>query len=62
MTPEERIAHQARIREFRDYDTCHAYQAEHHRQLAARARADTLLEQYRQGSLDPPGQPSPARQ
>lgn len=42
MTPEERIAHQAKIREFRDYDACHAYQVEHHRQLAARARAQSI--------------------
>ena len=37
MSPEERIEHQARIRGFRNYDECHAYQLEHHRLLAVRA-------------------------
>lgn len=38
MSPEERIEHQARVRGFRDYETCHAYRLEHHRQMAERAR------------------------
>lgn len=38
MTSEERIAHQARIRGFKTYDECRAYQAEHHRLMEARAR------------------------
>ena len=38
MTPEERIEHQARIRSFRTYDECHAYQVEHHQLMEARAR------------------------
>lgn len=37
MSPEERIEHQARIRGFRDYDECRAYQLDHHRLMAARA-------------------------
>jgi len=37
MTPEERIEHQARIRDFDSYDECSAYQIEHHRQMATRA-------------------------
>ena len=39
MTPEERIEHQARIRSFRSYDECHAYQIKHHKLMAARAQA-----------------------
>lgn len=38
MTPKERIAHQARIREFRDIAQCRAYQAEHHSLMEERAR------------------------
>ena len=38
MTPEERIANQARIRGFRTYDECHAYQVEHHQLMENRAR------------------------
>lgn len=37
MSPEERIEHQAKIRGFRSYEVCHAYQLEHHRLMAARA-------------------------
>ena len=37
MTPEERIEHQARIRGFRNYDECHAYQLEHHQLMESRA-------------------------
>ncbi len=42
MTPEERIAHQARVRGFRDYAECHAYQLEHHALMVERARARGL--------------------
>lgn len=38
MTPEERIEHQARIRGFTHYEECRAYQLEHHRLMAERAR------------------------
>ena len=38
MTPEERIAHQAKIRYFNDYSACRTYQAEHHRRMEERAR------------------------
>lgn len=38
MTPEERIEHQARIRSFKTYDECHAYQVAHHAQMEDRAR------------------------
>jgi len=38
MTPQERLAHQARIRAFKSYDECRAYQVEHHRAMEARAR------------------------
>ncbi|HVK55208.1 MAG TPA: hypothetical protein VM532_09295 [Burkholderiales bacterium] len=37
MSPEERLEHQAKIRAFRSYDACHAYQLQHHRVMAARA-------------------------
>lgn len=37
MSPEERIAHQATIRSFADYDDCHAYQVAHHRLMQERA-------------------------
>lgn len=39
MTPEERVAHQARIRSFSNYDDCLAYRQQHHQQMAERARA-----------------------
>lgn len=39
MTPEERIAHQARIRGFTNYADCLAYRQAHHRQMAERAQA-----------------------
>lgn len=42
MSPEERIEHQARIRGFRTYDDCHAYQVEHHQIMAARAAEKRL--------------------
>lgn len=37
MSPEERIEHQAKIRSFRRYEDCHAYQLAHHQLMAARA-------------------------
>lgn len=39
MTPEERIAHQARIRGFTNYADCLAYRQAHHQQMAERAQA-----------------------
>ena len=39
MTPEERVAHQARIRSFSNYEDCLAYRQQHHQQMAERARA-----------------------
>lgn len=42
MSPEERIAHQARIRSFTSYTECHAYRQEHHALMAARAKAQGL--------------------
>jgi len=42
MTPEERVEHQARIRSFKTYDACHAYQLEHHRLMEAKAAARGL--------------------
>lgn len=38
MTPEERIEHQSRIRGFTNYEECRAYQLEHHRLMAERAK------------------------
>ncbi|PPQ27173.1 hypothetical protein [Rhodopila globiformis] len=38
MTPEERIAHQARVRSFTDYDACEAYRSQHHALMAERAQ------------------------
>jgi hypothetical protein len=38
MTPEERIAHQAKIRSFEDYAACRTYQVAHHRLMEERAR------------------------
>jgi len=37
MTPEERIAHQARVRGFSDYAACQAYRTEHHNLIVKRA-------------------------
>ncbi len=37
MTPEERIAHQAMVRSFTNYDDCRAYQVAHHRLMEERA-------------------------
>ena len=38
MTPEERIEHQNKMRSFKTYDECKAYQEEHHKQMEARAK------------------------
>lgn len=42
MSPEERIAHQARVRGFTDYQTCLAYRTEHHQLMLERAAARGL--------------------
>lgn len=42
MSPEERIEHQAKIRGFKNYEDCHAYQLEHHKLMAARASEQGL--------------------
>lgn len=42
MSPEERIEHQAKMRGFRDYGACHAYQLEQHRRMAERAHDQGL--------------------
>jgi len=39
MTPEERAAHQERIRGLKSREECTAYLAEHHTQMAERAKA-----------------------
>ena len=46
MSPEERIEHQAKVRNFTRYDECHDYQVAHHRLMQERAE--------RMG-LSPPG-------
>jgi hypothetical protein len=38
MTPEERLAHQAKIRAFDSYSACRTYQADHHRAMDERAK------------------------
>jgi hypothetical protein len=38
MTPEERIAHQARVRSFTDHDVCETYRTQHHALMTERAR------------------------
>jgi len=38
MTPEERLAHQATIRNFESYSACRAYRADHHRTMETRAQ------------------------
>jgi hypothetical protein len=38
MTPQERTEHQNKMRSFKTYDECMAYQDEHHRQMEARAK------------------------
>ena len=42
MTPEERVEHQTRIRGFKTYEACHAYQLDHHRLMVARAAKSGL--------------------
>lgn len=37
MTPEERVEHQTKMRSFKTYDECKAYQGEHHALMQARA-------------------------
>lgn len=39
MTPQERVEHQARLREFTDYASCRAYLDAHHLVMVERARA-----------------------
>jgi hypothetical protein len=43
MTPEERIEHQAKVRGFKTYDECRAYQVEHHRLMEERARQRRMV-------------------
>ena len=38
MTPEERVEHQNKMRGFKTYDECKAYQDEHHALMEARAK------------------------
>ncbi len=38
MTPAERTEHQDKMRSFKTYDECKAYQQEHHTQMEARAK------------------------
>lgn len=38
MSPEERIAHQSKVRGFASLDECRTYQLAHHQQMAERAR------------------------
>lgn len=38
MTAEERTEHQTKMRGFKTYDECKAYQQEHHTQMEARAK------------------------
>ncbi|MGX7742255.1 hypothetical protein [Rhodopseudomonas parapalustris] len=38
MSPQERIEHQARVRNFTDYSACETYRAEHHALMVQRAR------------------------
>lgn len=38
MTPQERSEHQAKMRSFKTYDECKAYQEQHHQQMEARAK------------------------
>jgi hypothetical protein len=38
MTPAERAEHQAKMRSFKTYDECKAYQEEHHKQMEERAK------------------------
>ena len=38
MTPAERTEHQTKMRSFKTYAECTAYQEEHHKQMEARAK------------------------
>ena len=38
MTPEERTEHRNKMRSFKTYDECKAYQEEHHKLMEARAK------------------------
>jgi hypothetical protein len=38
MTPAERTEHQAKMRSFKTYDECKAYQEAHHKQMEERAK------------------------
>jgi len=38
MTPAERTEHQTKMRSFKTYDECKAYQEEHHKQIESRAK------------------------
>jgi hypothetical protein len=38
MTPQERIEHQTKMRSFKTYDECKAYQEEHHKLMETRAK------------------------
>ena len=38
MTPAERTEHQTKMRSFKSYDECTAYQEEHHKQMEVRAK------------------------
>ena len=38
MTPDERVEHQRRLRGFRSYEECRAYQQAHHARMEERAR------------------------
>jgi len=38
MTPAERTEHQTKMRSFKTYDECKAYQEEHHKQMEERAK------------------------
>jgi hypothetical protein len=38
MTPAERTEHQTKMRSFKTYDECKAYQEENHKQMEARAK------------------------
>lgn len=43
VLPEEYIAHQTKIRGFRDHDECDTYRLDHHRRVAERANARGLV-------------------
>lgn len=52
MTPQERTEHQTRMRSFKTYEECKAYQEEHHQQMEARAREKgTTLPARRSGGF-----------